>query len=113
MSGFTFNIADYRPLSAVRAHATHDSRPALRESRGFAILTPHANRGGYDGWWPESRPAVVDIRTVRETHRMVQRSHHQRGKVLQFTGESALNLYPMPANTNESRPDDDPDPIAA
>jgi hypothetical protein len=119
MSEFTFNIADYRPLSAVRAHLAHDTRPILRESRGFVVFTQNSEAGEYGARWQDSRPAIVDIRSVRQTHgtRLPSphaTSHTRCGKILRFaTSDAHDRVYTMTAKVSDSQPDDNPGPEAA
>jgi hypothetical protein len=114
MSEFTFNIADYRPLSAVRQHRAHDIFSALKRPKGFAVLRSEPREHQFE--WLEPRPSVpsvVDIRSVHEGHQRAQLLCLQRGKVLQFTGQWPDLVRPMQANANDSQSDDDPDPMAA
>jgi hypothetical protein len=115
MSEFTFNIADYRPLSAVRQHRVPDTIPALKRPEGFVVLTSESREHQFE--WLEPRPSVpsvVDIRSVREGHQMAQLLCLRRGKVLRFTGQWSDLVHTMQANANDSQPDDDPnDPMAA
>jgi hypothetical protein len=119
MSEFTFNIADYRPLSAIRAHLAHDTRPILRESRGFVVFRQDSEPGGHDARWHDSRAAIVDIRSVRQTHgtRLSSphaTSHTRCGKILRFARSDAHNrVYTMTAKVSDSQPDDNPGPEAA
>jgi hypothetical protein len=118
MSEFTFNIADYRPLSAVRVHRAHDARPILKKSGGFVVSTSNSEPRVYGAKWLEPHPAVVDIRSVREANRTgllpFQTSSCQRhAKILRFTNQSFDRVYTMAANECGSQSDDDPGPAAA
>ena len=107
MSELTFNIADYRPLGRVRAC---DRGSAVRERHGLVVLSSNSETRGYDTEWPETRPAVVDIRSVREAHRSIPR----RGKVLRFSSPALHRLYTMPAHDDSPMSsDDDPGPLVA
>jgi hypothetical protein len=116
MSEFTFNIADYRPLFAVRAHRAHDARPTIKKSGGIAVLTSNSERRVYAARWLEPRPAVVDIRPVREVNRtgLLQFQPYPRlAKILRFTNQSTDRVYTMATNESASQSDDDPGPAAA
>ena len=105
MSEVTFNIADYRPIAR---EGKHDHRgPSMRPRSGFVVLSSNSEPREYD--MLETRPAVVDIRSVREMHR----THAQRGKVLSFTNPRSHRLYTMPAHHDSSHMDDDPGPMVA
>ena len=107
MSELTFNIADYRPLGRVRIC---DRGPATRERNGFVVLSSNCEPREYDTEWLEARPAVVDIRSVREAHRSIPR----RGKVLRFSNPGSHRLYMMPAHDDSAvSSDDDPGPLVA
>lgn len=107
MSELTFNIADYRPLGRVRAY---DRGPALRERNGFVVLSSNSDPREYGTECLETRPVVVDIRSVRDTHRSIPR----RGKVLRFNSPASHRLYMMPAHDDSSiSSDDDPGPLVA
>jgi hypothetical protein len=111
MSQFTFNIADYRPLSAVRQHRAHDRTPALKGSNGFVVLSSEPRRNHFE--WLEPRPSVVDIRSVREGHQITQPLCARRAKVLRFLSHSLDQVYTMPMHPGDLQPDDDSDPTAA
>jgi hypothetical protein len=118
MSEFTFNIADYRPLSAVRAHRAHDARPILKKSGGFVVLTANSEPRVSDDRWMESQPAVVDIRSVRESNRtglipFQTTSYPRHAKILRFAKESIDRVCAMAASKGGSHSDDDPGPAAA
>jgi hypothetical protein len=124
MSEFTFNIADYRPLFADRTQRAQEIGSVVKSPNGFAVLTSNA-RAREDSW-TETRPAVVDIRSIREAHRSTQASCHtgaypRRNKILHFTDftnevpEHVITMArPDSAPRSDSGPDDDPDfPTAA
>ena len=106
MSELTFNIADYRPLSHVQAH---DSVPVMRARRGFVVLSPNCESRKQYPSWLDSQPEVVDIRSVRETHRTFPR----RGKILRFSNPASHRVYMMPAHHADTPADDDPGPMVA
>ncbi len=70
MSQYTFNIADYRPLSIVRAKSDSHTRA---KARGFVVLTTrHENERQFDYQAQERAPSlaalgVADIRSFRES----------------------------------------------
>ncbi len=101
MSELTFNIADYRPLFRARAH---DFGPAVKERRGFVVLSSHAETETEN-----EKAHVVDIRSVREGHRTWPR----RGNVLKFRNPSSRHVYMMPAHHATAPVDDDPGPMVA
>jgi hypothetical protein len=106
MSDLTFNIADYRPQFTVR---THDSGPALKVHRGFVVLSPNSEPRRRDPERLDAQSSVVDIRSVRESHRIYLR----RGKVLRFNTSASHRVYMMPAHHLETPADDDPGPMVA
>lgn len=106
MSNLTFNIADYRPLSHERAYA---SGPSLKARSGFVVLSSNSEPREYEPTWLDARPAVVEIRSVRETHRICPR----RAKVLRFRNPASHRLYTMPAQDDCTQSDDDPGPLVA
>ncbi len=106
MSEVTFNIADYRPLARLRSHY---QAPAVKPHTGFVVISSNSELGEYDREWREARPAVVDIRSVRETPRNCPR----RGKILRFSNPSSHRLYTMPAHHKTASMDDDPGPMVA
>jgi hypothetical protein len=116
MSEYTFNIADYRPLSAVRTQRVREFGAVAKSPSGFVVLTSN-NRAREDSW-TETRPAVVDIRSIREAHRGTQASYHAgaypcRSKVLRFTNftsEFPEHVITMAPPDSAPRSDDDPDP---
>jgi hypothetical protein len=102
----TFNIADYRPRSHFR---THDGGPSLQVHSGFVVLSSNSEPREYDPTWLDGRPAVVDIRAVRETHRACPR----RGKILRFSNPASHRVYTMPLHDDGLQADDDPGPLVA
>ena len=106
MSELTFNIADYRPLSHAR---THDGGPSLKARSGFVVLSSNSEPREYDPAWLDKGPAVVEIRSVRETNRACPR----RGKILRFSNPASHRLYTMPAHDVGMQADDDPGPLVA
>lgn len=106
MSQLTFNIADYRPLLRVR---TQDSGPAVQARSGFVVLTPNPKPRRQQAGWLDSQPEIVDIRSVRESHRTFPR----RGKILRFSNPPSHRLYMMPAHHQGAPADDDPGPMVA
>jgi hypothetical protein len=117
MSEFTFNIADYRPLSAVRAHRAHDARPTLRKSGGFVVLSLNSEPRVYDARL-QLRPAVVDIRSVREANQtglipFRTASDPRHARILGFEKESTDRVCTMAESEGGSQSDDDPGPAAA
>jgi len=106
MSELTFNIADYRPLAHGR---TRDRGPAVKPRNGFVLLSSNSEPREYDPKWLETKPAVVDIREVREAHRPRPR----RGKILRFSNPASHRIYTMPVHENRMHLDDDPGPLVA
>ena len=106
MSELTFNIADYRPLARV---GTHERSPEMKAHSGFVVLSSNSEPREYSSSWLDSRPAVVEIRSVRESHRTCPR----RGKLLRFSNPAAHRLYTMPAHDSQTSADDDPGPLVA
>jgi hypothetical protein len=100
MSELTFNIADYRPLFRAK---THESGHAIG---GFVVLSSNSQPREYAPDWYDPHPSVVEIRTVRETHRPSPR----RGKILRFSNPASHRLYTMPAPEDLPLDDDDDDP---
>ena len=107
MSELTFNIADYRPMARVR---NHDGGPSVKPGNGFVVLSTDSEPHAYEREWREARPAVVDIRSVREAHRT---ACPRRGKVLRFSSPRSHRLYTMPTHPVTSSMDDDPGPMVA
>ncbi|HEY1986388.1 MAG TPA: hypothetical protein VGG85_13305 [Terracidiphilus sp.] len=116
MSQFTFDIANYRPLSALRTHKTPErntsSMSAMRQS-GFVVVTSNPEADERENLWLEAQPAVVDIRPVRTAQRTRHLSLHGdgsqgRGKVIRFTSDSSPRVQVMPMSVSTSR---DTDPI--
>jgi len=105
MSELTFNIADYRPLFRVRAH---DPRPAIQPRSGFVVLSSNSQTREYERAWFDAHPDVVDIRSVRESHRTPR-----RGKILRFSNPASHRLYTMPEPEDHLSADDDPGPLVA
>ena len=106
MSNLTFNIADYRPLSHARAYA---EGPSLKARSGFVVLSSNSEPREYEPTWLDARPAVVEIRSVRESHRTCPR----RAKVLRFSAPASHRLFTMPAHDDHRPADDDPGPLVA
>jgi hypothetical protein len=116
MSEYTFNIADYRPSSAVRTQRVQEIGSVAKGPSGFVVLTSNAR--AREASWTETRPAVVDIRSIREAHRTTQASCHtgpysRRSKILHFTNftdEVPEHVITMARPDSAPRSDDDPDP---
>lgn len=106
MSELTINIADYRPLAHAR---THDRNPAVKARSGFVLLGPNSEPREYEAEWLDTKPAVVDIRAVREAHR----DYPRRGKILRFSRPASHRVYTMPVHDSSLQPDDDPGPLVA
>jgi hypothetical protein len=106
MSNFTFNIADYRPLLHGR---TYDRGSAVKGRNGFVLLSSNSELREYDPEWLDTKPAVVDIREVRDAHRPCPR----RGKILRFSNPASHRIYTMPVHDNRMHLDDDPGPLVA
>jgi hypothetical protein len=120
MSEYTFNIADYRPVFADRAQRVQETCSVAKSPNGFVVLTSNS-RAREDGW-TETRPEVVDIRSMREVHRSTQSSCHtgaypRRNKILHFTNftdQLSEHVVTMARPDSPPRSDDDPDfPTAA
>jgi hypothetical protein len=115
MSEYTFNIADYRPSSAVRTQRVREIGPVAKSPSGFVVLTSN-NRAREDNW-TETRPAVVDIRSIQKA-RGTQASCHtgaypRRSKILRFTNftsEFPEHVITMAQPDSAPRSDEDPDP---
>lgn len=107
MSELTFNIADYRPLARVR---NLDGGPAGNARDGFVVISSNSQAREYEREWREPGPPVVDIRSVREAHRI---AYPRRGKILRFSNPAAHRLYMMPAHHDTPSMDDDPGPMVA
>jgi hypothetical protein len=115
MSEFTFNIADYRPLSGVRVQRVNDRRPMVKRPAGFVVLSSNSAPGEQESKWMDTRPAIVDIRSMRDDHRNGHLGFHvgsysRRGKVLRFTNEAPERVYTMATHDDRVMYDDDPDP---
>ena len=116
MSECTFDIADYRPLSAVRTQRVQEIGSVAKSSSGFVVLTSSAREREHN--WTETRPAVVDIRSIREGHRNRHVSCHvgaypRRSKILRFTNftnEAPERVITMARPDSGPLSDDDPDP---
>lgn len=106
MSELTFNISDYRPQSRM---GNHDTLPVAKGRTGFVVLSSNSEPHEYQREWGEDRPAVVDIRSVREAHR----TYPRRGKILRFSSPASHRLYTMPAPDDTMPRDDDPGPMVA
>ena len=105
MSELTFNIADYRPMPQAR---THTGGQLLQARSGFVVLSSNSEPRDYAPAWLAS-PAVVDIRSVRETNRAFSRG----SKILRFSSPTSHRLYTMPAHDAVPQEDDDPGPLVA
>jgi hypothetical protein len=112
MSEYTFNIADYRPSSAERTQRVREFGPVAKSPSGFVVLTSN-NRAREDSW-TETRPAVVDIRSIREAHRGTHAgAYPRRSKILRFTNftsEFPERVITIAQPDSAPRSDDDPDP---
>jgi hypothetical protein len=116
MSEYTFNIADYRPSFADRTQRVQEIGSVAKSPNGFVVLT--SNSRAREDSWTETRPAVVDIRSIRETHRSTQASCHagaypRRSKILRFTNftkDVSDHVITMARPDSAPRSDEDPDP---
>jgi hypothetical protein len=116
MSEYTFNIADYRPFSGVRAQRVQEIGSVAKSPSGFGVLTSSA-RAREDSC-REARPAVVDIRSSRESHRNSHAPSHigacpRRSKILHFTNftnDVPQHVITMAPPDTAHRSDEDPDP---
>jgi hypothetical protein len=116
MSEYTFNIADYRPFSAIRTQRVQEIGTVDKSRSGFVVLT--SRPGVSEDSWKEVRPAVVDIRSIRESHRNSHASCHvgaypRRSKILHFTNftdDISQHVITMAPPDIAPRSDDDPDP---
>ena len=107
MSVLTFNIGDYRAHRPVRAQ---DRGSALRERSDLVVLSSNSEPREYGFRSLEPRAAVLDIRSVGESHRSIPR----RGKLLPFSNPAAHSLYMMPAQDDSPMSvDDDSGPWVA
>jgi hypothetical protein len=104
MSELTFNIADYRPLVRVPTRERGGNEPART---GFVVFSSQTEPYEYEARRLDSRPVVVDIRSVREDHRSC------RGKVLRFRNPASHRVFMMPAHHVAASTDDDPGPMVA
>jgi hypothetical protein len=114
MSEFTFNIADYRALSAVRTQRNHDRSRVAKKQSGLVVLNSGSEPREYDAEWQNTRPAVVDIRSIQDAHRAGHLSFHigypRRGKILRFTKEIPERVSTMAASDPCRQSCNDPDP---
>lgn len=115
MSEFTFDIADYRPASAVRTQRVQEIGSVAKSPSGFVLLTSNARER--ESWMEATRPAVVEIRSIREAHRKNHTSCHAsaypRRKILSFTNftnDVPQHVITMALPDSAPRSDDDPDP---
>jgi hypothetical protein len=116
MSECTFNIADYRPLSAARMQRVQEVGSVAKSPSGFVVLTSSAREREHS--WTQTRPAVVDIRSIHEGNRNGHASCHaggypRRSKILRFTNftdEVPEHVITMARPDSGPRADDDPDP---
>lgn len=108
MSEYTFDIADYRPSFVDRTPRVQEIGPVAKSPNGFVVLTSNA-RAREDSW-TETRPAVVEIRSIREVHRS---AYPRRSKILRFTNFTdavSQHVITMARPDSAPRSDDDPDP---
>jgi hypothetical protein len=105
MSELTFNIADYRPLVRVRTNRS----PEVDVRGGVVVLSSNSEPRTFEPEWRDPQPAVVDIRSVRESHR----TNPRRGKILRFGNPASHRLYTMPVHHARLSTDDDPGPMVA
>jgi hypothetical protein len=116
MSEYTFNIADYRPVSAARTQRVTEIGSVADSPSGFVVLTSSARER--EDRWTETRPSVVDIRSIRESLRDSHASCHvgaysRRSKILHFanaTDDVPQQVITMARPDIAPRCDDDPDP---
>lgn len=114
MSDFTFNIADYRPLSFDRFHRAPGRTPEANRPGGFVVFSSHSESREYQSGWLDAGSEVVDIRAVRDTHRTGHLlAYPRRAKILRFGSEVRQRVCTMPVRENGMPPDNDPDPEAA
>jgi hypothetical protein len=118
MSQFTFNIADYRPLSVARPRETHDPFTSRSvRSNGFVVLASNTGRDESQSSWMQVQPSVVDIRTLRDAHpprRLLLHDFYQRrGKLLRFANEASPRVQVLPVNVAITTSGVDPFPPAA
>ena len=106
MSQITFNIADYRPTLRLR---THEAGREVKAHSGFVVLRSTAESLREKADWMDARPEVVDIRSVRDSHRNFPR----RGKILRFSNPASHRVYMMPNHHAQAPADDDPGPMVA
>lgn len=116
MSEYTFNIADYRPVPAVRPQRVREIGSVAKSPSGFIVLTSRA--GLREDSWTAARHAVVDIRSIGDSHRDSHVSCHasaypRRSKILHFTNFTdnvPRHVITMAPPDTAARIDDDPDP---
>lgn len=114
MNQCTFNIADYRPISAVASLRTSDRGSAARKPSGMVVVSSNPEPRKYEQSWFDVRPAVVDIRSVRDLQPSGQvATCPRRGKILRFSSETLDRVYTMPSPVHHLQTDDDPGPVAA
>lgn len=114
MSDFTFNIADYRPLTAEGFHRAPGKRTEANRPGGFVVLSSHSEPREYESGWLDARSEVVDIRAVRDAHRTGHLlAYPRRAKILRFNSEAPERVCAMPVRESGMDSDDDPDPAAA
>jgi hypothetical protein len=117
MSHFTFNIADYRPLSAARTLKTHDPYTSGTRPNGFVVVTSNPDRDESGSSWMQVRPSVVDIRTVRDAQQprrlLLHDFYQRRGKLLHFANEASPRVQVLPVSVAIATPGSDPFPPAA
>ena len=113
MSELTFNIADYRPLFAVRTHRDPGRSAAPKRPAGFVVLSSSDPEGS--ARWMDSSPEIFDIRMLRDEQRTRSGgSHSRRGKILRFTTEPHCRVYvmnsahPAPAQADSDATDEPP-----
>lgn len=108
MSEYTFDIADYRPSFAGRTPRVQEIGSVGKSPNGFFVLT--SNASARENSWTETRPAVVEIRSIREVHR---NAYPRRNKILRFTNFTDAipqHVITMARPDSAPRSDDDPDP---
>ena len=111
MSEFTFNIADYRPLSAVRIHR-RSRVPVANRTKGFVVVGSSAENQDPGQRWSTSAPGVVEIRAIGDAYRISCHSaiSTRRGKILRFDDEVPERVITMASPASIGPADDDPDP---
>jgi hypothetical protein len=106
MSQITFNIADYRPTLRLQ---THEAGREVKAHSGLVVVRSNVEHLRQETAWLDARPEVVDIRSVRDSHRNCPR----RGKILRFSNPGSHRVYMMPAHDAGAPVDDDPGPMVA